>query len=268
MYRMLVVLAAVISLVGCGGRWVYDTSNSQALNYANAGKVKGIKDYALTGEELSFLPNRFSTITGTRFRPRQQSTENILFGWVPSALADSREEARDEFSAAAFAAMEDALYSLNINFDPGSRSLYQQLSDGTHYLFSSVFIEEFAMGCPNWAESGEDIDKTCSVESILYMPDGGLSPLPSFVIDSVQGYPFLASDEYDYSIIDVSLPPMARFNSLEILVAVSEHLPQWAYIFVPSSRNSTGEFTMPMLLSQGQIHLFIEPKKETKEAAQ
>lgn len=68
---------------------------------------------------------------------------------------------------------EKSHFNPHRGFAHASRSLYQRLSGGDDYLYSSVFIDDAAKGCPDWVASGEDIDKTCLVELVVVrLPSG------------------------------------------------------------------------------------------------
>jgi len=254
-------LAAMsIGLVGCGAMQPpsFQASKSLAHNYASAAKIRGVKDFALTTAQQHALLQDFFSVTDRQFRPHQQTDSNILFAWVPDYLADDRNGARTALSSAAFGAMEDAAYDLELYAVPGSRNELEN-GGGLDYLYSSVFIEDAAIGCPNWIDSGENLDLTCVMESAVQRSSTGSRPTPHFLNHEELGYSFYGDHEWRVSTLDVFLPPKTNIDEHELLLAISKNLPQWAFIFVPSRRDKDGNFTMPMVLSQGAANYFIKP---------
>jgi len=54
-----------------------------------------------------------------------------------------------------------------------------------------------------------------------------------------------------------------QFNQLEIMIAVSKHLPDWVYIYLaPNEVNITDKekLKMPLILNKGNVHLFVKPE--------
>lgn len=257
---LLGLLSMLVGLVGCGAMQPhsFEPSKSQAHNYSKAAKIKGLKDFVLTTEQQQSLLEDFFSVTDRNFRPHQQTDSNILFAWVPEYLADDRDGARRALSSAAFAAMEDGAYDLKLSVVPGSRN---ELEGGgeLNYLYSSVFVEDAAIGCPNWAESGENLDHTCYMESLVERPRTGVKAVPYFLNEEGLAYPILGNHEWKVSTLDVLLPASSQIDEYSLLLSISKNLPQWAFIFVPSRRDKHGNFTMPMVLSQGVANYFIKP---------
>jgi hypothetical protein len=254
-------LAAMsIGLVGCGAMQPhsFEASKSQAYNYASAAKIKGVKDFSLTAAQQHALVDNFFSVTDRKFRPHQQTDSNILFAWVPEYLADDRDGARTALSSAAFGAMEDGAYDLALTAVSGSRNELEN-SGSLDYLYSCVFIEDAAIGCPAWAESGENLDNTCYMESLIERPRTGTKPVPYFINEQERAFPILGDHEWKVSTLDVLLPANTPIDEYSLLLSISKNLPQWAFIFVPSRRDKDGNFTMPMVLSQGTANYFIKP---------
>jgi len=54
-----------------------------------------------------------------------------------------------------------------------------------------------------------------------------------------------------------------QFNQLEIMIAVSKHLPDWVYIYLaPNEVDITDKenLKMPLILNKGNVHLFVKPE--------
>jgi hypothetical protein len=250
-----------IGLVGCGGTLPvnFDVSKSHALNYAKAGKVKSIKDFDLTQLQSDSIVGNWGSVTSRDYRPKQQTQSNLLFAWVPEDMVDSRGGARQVFSDVVASAIEDALFDLKVPHSMGNRSLPQQISSGYGYLFTSVSIEESNKGCPTWLEAKEDIDKTCLISSGVVSPRRNPIPTPEFVNSNQLAYVFDASNDLQYSDLELNFPAGAQLDRMEIIKKVSEYLPKWAFIYTPGRRVDSGEFTMPLVLNQGVVYPFKRP---------
>jgi len=52
-----------------------------------------------------------------------------------------------------------------------------------------------------------------------------------------------------------------QFDQLDMMIAISKHLPDWAYIYLASKEIQIADkeqLHMPLILNKGQVHLFIK----------
>jgi hypothetical protein len=256
-------LAIILGLSGCGTLQPFNSnpSNSDALNYARAGKVKSVKDFDLTQADVNSMLADWGSVTSKDFRPKQQTHNNLLIAWVPENIVSGEQNTMHFFSNTVAGAIEDALFDLSVPYLLDNRSLYQKFKKdiGYDYYFNSAGIEDHSINCPTWDEANGNIDDVCMITSTIVSPKKGVSVAPDFLHDSVLAYTFDASGDLEYSELLLQFPSDAVFDRLEILKAISHNLPAWAFIYAPGERVATGEFTAPLVFNQGIAHPFSRP---------
>lgn len=231
---------------------------SWALQIMQAAKLNVAQDFELTAEELAQAQTNPESISGLQFPQPYSYAKNYIIGWVPESLANTPEEARLLVSTTVTKAM---VKSLKRDGTPAFASAQSKLEKvaGSEYLYSDVLIEEQDIGCPNYTQAGQDLDKTCYLTSSIKLPQGPLEKMPAVTGMTQMGYPFSAQDLHFVSDLDIYLSKQTELQTYEILKSISQHLPAWLFIYVSSEMRRGTSKSMPYLLHKGELKLFISP---------
>ncbi|ENG9289504.1 hypothetical protein ACXHQN_14850 [Vibrio cincinnatiensis] len=285
--KQIAVLSLFGLLTGCASttNQPYQTNHSQAYNLAKAGGLYDAKDYSISkaqreslisqgwdasGNALLFHSSRglglgwnqslgFGLAT-TLFKPKGVMERDSLFGWVPASLASTPEQARQVMSEKVLSATEAGLKQTQLYFEIGNRHLHQSIPFAGDYLFSSIQIIAPAHGCPTWEAAGKDLKQTCRINITVYSPTESSQVIPDFVLPQQTGYAFSANDSSDYSRLNVELPKRAKISKVQILSAISQHLPPWIFVFTASEKQENGKYSAPIVWEQGKAQLFVTPE--------
>lgn len=252
----LLLLAVLLGLSACGTMqpYSYNDSDSAALNYAKAGKVSAVKDFNFTDAEIDALLTDWESVTDKGYRPKQQTTQNLIFAWVPLSSGDSKDKAMHTLSDNVATAIEDGLFALKITHKLDNRNHYEKLPGLYNYFFNNAVIENDSMGCPYLTDA--DLSKTCSISSIIVSPKGRASETPDFLNTTELAYAFNAADKLQYSELRLAFPKSSQYKRLDILTSISKNLPSWAFIYAPGVRVANGGYTAPLVFNQGAAHPF------------
>ncbi|ELF6482491.1 hypothetical protein ACOIPL_004162 [Vibrio fluvialis] len=285
--KQVIALSLAGLMAGCASTVnnTYQTNHSRAYNLARAGGLYDAKDYSISKAQRESLISQgwdasgsallFNSSKGlglgwnqslgfglatTLFKPKGVMERDSLFGWVPESLASTPEQARQVMSEKALSATEAGLKQTQLNFEIGNRHLHLNVPFVGDYLYSSVQIIAPNQGCPTWEEAGKDLKQTCQISITVYSPADSSQAVPDFVLPQQTGYVFSANDSSDYSRLNVELPKRAKISKVQILSAISQHLPPWIFVFTASEKQENGKYSAPIVWDQGKAQLFVTPE--------
>ena len=120
---------------------------------------------------------------------------------------------------------------------------------GSAFLFSQITIIDQDKGCPA-PDSVDHYSKTCYVSSQIIEPSQGFEPA---FLGGSQAWSF-KTDGVKASSVKLNFPAGVTVDRVSIIGAISENLPDWAYMFTPQTDD-----TPPMVVNKGKPLYFVEP---------
>lgn len=269
-------LAAVVAVSGCSitpTPRTYDPAHSHAYNVAQAGGLSqdiddkrvpanqmddlsnGALDagYALSGFlnpqfGMSSLAGLGLNLFGMAVEPDSHGGRNSLMAWMPSELAPSEEDAQQVLFDTVQASMEKAFKSEGLTLRKTNAS-------------KNEWGVVYEIATEKWkCENGN----ACAVVFAITEPYTAMAPSYIHGADRTNpSYIFSAGHAYRYSRIKLISVNEAKMPEHELYKAISEHLPEWVYLYTAPGEANTADgekINFPFILNQGQPMLFVIPE--------
>lgn len=283
--RSILLSLSIAALTGCASTASepakYDPTASRAWNITKAGGIDRLKDQSVSAEEYKQITSSnialdagwihssyvnpapgFSsgaalgiTLAAALFTPNHVSTENSLIAWMPSNLAEDKQQAKELFRQLVGDAMEKGLHDLGLGKEkPQTGEML-----GTYAVVTSIVNNE--LGCRPYAKGEKN---TCSVSAFFKAPLAATSP--SFITGQpYQAYAFTVVSNINRSHLKVNSGPETTLDEAAVYAAVSKHLPEWAFLYLgPKKVRNADRKTIPypFVQDQGKLELFIKPQTD------
>lgn len=202
-------------------------------------------------------------VMSTMFSPDDTNEHNSLFGWMPSSLASSSEEAQERFVMTYAEAIERFFDKAGIELYKGEDHRLYHKSTGISW--TGVIIDP-EHGCPDnrvkiegkTTFTSEGIEATCLI-NVVAAPPRGITDQPHTVKGGTAGSPayfFSSQHKLDYSRFKLLLRE-SDLDPTAISRGISEELPRWAFIYLAPKR----EGNPAIVFDQGRPELFVVPNK-------
>jgi len=281
MNKIKVFILTVIIFIssGCATKKpiTYNSNNSKALNIVTAaGMNYGLKDVTVATDTVTdirdsktfgaayglasyYSPSPGLSSSGSAglavlswaLLPKTPAARNSIIAWMPESIGGiSKNEAFDKMADLIIEATEKAAKELEYK-----TSVYIP-KDGTDKR--GLVINLVNPDNKKCAVTPPDTKSFCNVVYKVRHPHK-IDNTPHYIgngatwffdpMESKYTAPIFA-DKYGF-----------QFNQLDMMIAVSRHLPDWTYIYLaPNEVNITEKekLKMPLILNKGQVHLFIK----------
>lgn len=275
--------AVLLFLSGCAStnsstQNTYDSTKSRAYNLAQAAGISDARDAErehLSENELYKVASNTDLLMWDKganwsagealgasllfaaLEPTSNFAKDSVFGWMPSSMATDPVQARARMSEVATSAMKKALNSLGYMHEVTLENYDQKavFGGGSAFLFSQITIIDEDKGCPA-PDSVDHYSKTCYVSSQIIEPSQSFEPA---FLGSSETWSF-TTEGVKTSSVKLNFPEGATVDRVSIIGAISEQLPDWAYIFAPQS-----DETPSMVLNSGKPLYFVEPVESNEK---
>ena len=276
--KAITICALSAMFVGCASTGTYNAPKyydtySKAHNISSAGGIwAGMKDrhapkgynrlgeaaFASTDLYVTYFMNpslgltdwgslgfgMLAKLTG----PKKSGHRNNIFAWMPiDDLNITQEAAKQRFDSIINKAVLAAFDDLNIDHTYAGKGKFGQ------HVFK---LNNDALDCSERTECTLEY----RVKDISYKgasPSYTAAPSKSVVAFTAHGK---YKDEYSW--LEINSTYGSKFPQQDLYLAISRHLPAWAYIYLAANEVNTGEgkkITYPILLEKGKPELFIYP---------
>lgn len=183
--------------------------------------------------------------------PADPATKNRIFGWVPKSFTDDPQNYLAEALSLAF---QKGLNDLKM----GNILTTEVHVKNNQYIAKSVSIHNEIIDCkPTDANLNET---NCFIVTMTGKPKSVKSP-PGFL--GITGEQWFFGRDLQNGATFIFNKKVNNLNEIEILQAVSKHLPKHIYIYAaPDKVKLSGgkKLTHPVIFDQGEVLLFVKAK--------
>jgi len=213
------------------------------------GAAYGVASYYSPSPGLSSSGSAGLAILSWALLPKTPAARNSIIAWMPESIGGiSQNEAFNKMADIIIEATEKAAKDLNyspsvIISKKGKKGFGVRLTNDKSDNCKSL---------PNNKPSScivvykvRDPQKTDNTASFV---GKGTSWFFSPIENAYTAPVFINKNKFDY-------------NQVDLMIAVSRHLPDWAYIYLAPNEVNISEkekLKMPLILNKGQVHLFIK----------
>jgi len=276
------LICSFLILTACAPKkpLTYDVESSKALNIAKAAKMDyGLKDVAVPKDTVADFRNTKTfglayglagynsptsglsasgsagmNLLAWALLPKSPSSRNSIIAWMPEEVGgQSKESALDKMADFIIEATEKAAQEL-------------EFSTKTFIAKNGTDKRGFAVSLTNneskYCKVSSKPNSTVSDCKIVYKVryPRKIENIAQYVGQGPSWYFDPVDRQYTSMLFDKKAG--YEYNQLELLVKISEYLPNWTYIYLaPGYVNieKGQKVNVPLIINRGEIHYFVKP---------